>query len=140
MAGSMHIPSTDTAEVCRDWRRIRLTTAYDVQSKPQDGAVKDKTSGQQVRLTAGRHLYREVSVCLRREGVERSVDRQISVSHRGRFLRGQPVGTVVWSRHTSQEHARKMPPPRAEGAWQVESSDENAETPESQCRIASGPC
>lgn len=37
MAGSMHIPSTGTAEVSRDWRRNRFATACEVQSKAQDG-------------------------------------------------------------------------------------------------------
>lgn len=42
MAGSMHIPSIDTAEVCHDWRRNRLVTACDIQWKPQDGLSKSE--------------------------------------------------------------------------------------------------
>lgn len=95
MAGSMHIPSIDTAEVCRDWRRNRLPAACDIQWMPQDGLSEAPHLGHQVRLSAGRQ---QTDVCLPEEVW--AVDRQISVSRHGRFLHGQPLG----SRHVFLSH------------------------------------
>lgn len=86
----------------------------------------------QVRLTAGRHCWLPEEAW--------AMDRQISVCRHGRFLRGQPVGSLVFSLHEPGTHTEEAASPRAEETWQVERSDENAETADGQCRIASGPC